>query len=205
MTKFILFLLALSAIFSACNSNSANGTAGKKDTVVIRDTVSVLSNNSAGHNARREKRYESNTPNSEQANNASNTTGSAGNTAGSASNSTESAGNSTESAGNSSGSANNTPDIATNSPGANQPATNTSQPVSPHKKGWSAAAKDATIGGAAGALGGALLDGNNRLVGGVLGAALGSGAGYLIGRARDRKTGRVVKHQPVSDYNYASQ
>jgi hypothetical protein len=162
--KSILLLLTLSAIFPACNSNSTNGTAGKKDTVVIRDTVTVPSNHSAGHVARRDKRSESNTHSNESANNAGYT------------------------------------------PNANPPVTNASQQDNPHKKGWSAAAKDATIGGAAGAAAGAILDRNNRLVGGVIGAALGSGAGYLIGRSRDRKTGRVVKHkQSATNYNYANQ
>jgi hypothetical protein len=81
------------------------------------------------------------------------------------------------------------------SPSANQQETSAPQSETPHKKGWSAAAKDAVIGGAAGAAAGAIIDKNNRLVGGVVGAAIGSGAGYLIGRSRDRKTGRVVKHR----------
>ena len=158
--KLVLFVLVLSAIFSGCNSNSANGVAGKKDTVVIRDTVTVLSH-STSHVTSRVKRHEQNTPGNEPVNNASNAP------------------------------------VASQ---PSQPATNVSQEENPQKKGWSAAAKDATIGGAAGAAAGALLDNNNRLVGGGIGAALGAGAGYLIGRSRDRKTGRVVKHQP-SDTN----
>lgn len=171
--RVFLFLLGVSAFFSACNSNS--GTAGKKDTVVIRDTVAVPSNRSAGH-ARRDKRYESDAHRNEPATNA-----------GSTPDANQSA--------------------STSQPATtNQPVTSASQQETPHKKGWSAAAKDATIGGAAGAAAGAILDGNNRLVGGVIGAALGTGAGYLIGRARDRKTGRVVKHKPTDpNYNYASQ
>lgn len=171
--KLILLLVALSTVFSGCNSNSANGNAGKRDTLVIRDTVNVISNHSTGHNTRKEKRYESNA-----------------------------AGNPSSNAASSEPSAN-----ASNVPVANQPATNVSQPENPpQKKGWSAAAKDATIGGVAGAAAGALLDRNNRFVGGAIGAAVGSGAGYLIGRARDRKTGRVVKHPPGNtNYNYVNQ
>ena len=162
--KLVLFVLALSAIFSGCNSNSANGVAGKKDTVVIRDTVTVLTNRSTSRVASKSKRYDPNTSSNQPANNAS------------------------------------------NSPIANQPATNVSQQEDPQKKGWSAAAKDGTIGGAAGAAAGALLDKNNRWVGAGIGAVLGAGAGYLIGRARDRKTGRVVKHKPSeTNYNYANQ
>jgi len=165
MMRLFLFLLALAAFSSGCNSNSASG--GKKDTVVIRDTV-VAPANHAAHAARRDNRYESHAPGSEPASNASNS-----------------------------------PDNGTYSPSANQPATNVSQPATPHKKGWSAAAKDAAIGGAAGAAAGAILDKNSRLAGAAIGGALGAGAGYLIGRARDRKTGRVVKHKPTN-YSYAS-
>ena len=88
---------------------------------------------------------------------------------------------------------------------SNTPATPVSQPEAPQKKGWSAAAKDGAIGGAAGAAAGALLDKDSRVFGGVLGGLVGGGAGYLIGRARDRKTGRVVKHKPSdSNYNYTT-
>ncbi len=65
----------------------------------------------------------------------------------------------------------------------------------PAKKGWSDAAKGTAIGAGAGAIAGALLDKNHAqgaLIGGVVGAA----GGYTIGRAKDRKTGRVVKKPP---------
>lgn len=70
--------------------------------------------------------------------------------------------------------------------------TTTSSTVTPapQKKGWSSAAKGAVIGGAAGAIGGALIDkkhGQGAIIGGVAGA----GAGYLIGHAKDKKTGRA--------------
>ncbi|TDG34982.1 glycine zipper 2TM domain-containing protein [Pedobacter changchengzhani] len=58
------------------------------------------------------------------------------------------------------------------------------------KKGWSEAAKGAVIGGAAGAVGGALIDkkkGRGAIIGGVVGA----GGGYLIGRGADKKSGRA--------------
>ncbi len=60
------------------------------------------------------------------------------------------------------------------------------------KQGWSEAAKGAVIGGAAGAVGGAIIDkkkGRGAVVGGVVGA----GTGYLIGRGKDKKSGRVQK------------
>lgn len=58
------------------------------------------------------------------------------------------------------------------------------------KEGWSDAAKGATIGGLAGAVGGAIIDkksGRGAVIGGVVGA----GTGYVIGREKDKKTGRV--------------
>ena len=61
------------------------------------------------------------------------------------------------------------------------------------KKGWSDAAKGTAIGGVAGGVAGALIDGKdgNRTEGILIGTALGAGTGYVIGRANDRKTGRV--------------
>ncbi|RZJ79863.1 MAG: hypothetical protein EOO47_09470 [Flavobacterium sp.] len=60
------------------------------------------------------------------------------------------------------------------------------------KKGWSDAAKGTAIGAGVGALGGVLIDkkdGRGAIIGGLAGA----GAGYAIGRAEDRKSGRVQK------------
>jgi len=58
------------------------------------------------------------------------------------------------------------------------------------KKGWSDAAKGAVIGGAAGAVGGAIID-KKKGRGAVIGGLVGAGGGYLIGRGEDRKSGRV--------------
>lgn len=62
----------------------------------------------------------------------------------------------------------------------------------PEKKkntGWSDAAKDATIGGVGGAVLGGVVGkgGKGAVIGGVIGAA----GGYILGRKKDRKTGRV--------------
>lgn len=57
------------------------------------------------------------------------------------------------------------------------------------KKGWSSRAKGAVIGGAAGAIGGAVISkhkGTGAVVGGVGGAA----AGYIIGNEIDKKNNR---------------
>jgi len=68
----------------------------------------------------------------------------------------------------------------------------TTNAVYPQKdKGWSSAAKGTAIGGGAGAILGAVISKNNRAQGGIIGAVLGAGAGYAIGRANDKKTGRV--------------
>ena len=62
----------------------------------------------------------------------------------------------------------------------------------PEKKkntGWSDAAKTATIGGVGGAVIGGVIGkgGKGAVIGGVLGAA----GGYIIGRKKDRRSGRV--------------
>ena len=57
------------------------------------------------------------------------------------------------------------------------------------RRGWSHAAKDATIGGVGGAITGALISrhhGSGALIGGLLGA----GGGYLIGHGKDKREGR---------------
>ncbi len=64
-------------------------------------------------------------------------------------------------------------------------------PAPAKKKGWSSAAKGTVIGAGAGAIAGGIIGKN--LGGAAIGAATGAGAGYIIGRANDRKTGRVVK------------
>ncbi|WP_316839039.1 YMGG-like glycine zipper-containing protein [Pedobacter gandavensis] len=58
------------------------------------------------------------------------------------------------------------------------------------KKGWSQAAKGTAIGAGAGAIGGILVDKNNAR-GAIIGGVVGAGTGYVIGRAQDRKSGRV--------------
>ena len=63
-------------------------------------------------------------------------------------------------------------------------------PSKPVKKGWSAAAKGAAIGAGAGALTGVIIDKKDAR-GGIIGGLIGAGTGYVIGRAQDRKSGRV--------------
>jgi hypothetical protein len=57
------------------------------------------------------------------------------------------------------------------------------------KRGWSHAAKNAVIGGAGGAVVGAVVSkhkGTGAIIGGVVGAA----GGYILGRSKDKKEGR---------------
>ncbi len=59
------------------------------------------------------------------------------------------------------------------------------------KKGWSSAAKGTVIGTVGGAAAGAIIAKKNRALGAVIGGVVGGATGYTIGRANDRKTGRV--------------
>jgi Glycine zipper len=59
------------------------------------------------------------------------------------------------------------------------------------KKGWSKSAKGAVIGGAGGAVVGAVVNKRNRAAGAVIGGVIGTGVGYGIGRAEDKKDGRI--------------
>jgi hypothetical protein len=59
-------------------------------------------------------------------------------------------------------------------------------------KGWSKAAKGATIGAGTGAVLGAIVS-KDKAKGAVIGAVLGAGTGYTIGRSSDKKSGRVAR------------
>lgn len=55
------------------------------------------------------------------------------------------------------------------------------------RRGWSPQAKGAVIGGAAGILGGAIINGRNRKVGALIGGAGGAAAGFGVGKIIDSK------------------
>ena len=74
--------------------------------------------------------------------------------------------------------------VATSS--GNQNTTSTTQ-----KKGMSKAAKGTIIGTVGGAAAGAIINKKNRGLGAVIGGVVGGATGYTIGRAGDRKDGRV--------------
>ncbi len=64
--------------------------------------------------------------------------------------------------------------------------TSTSEPQSEKKKGWNKATQGAVIGGAAGAVGGAILS-KKKGVGAVIGGVVGAAGGYIIGKNKDKK------------------
>ncbi len=64
--------------------------------------------------------------------------------------------------------------------------TSTSVPQSEKKKGWNKATQGAVIGGAAGAVGGAIIS-KKKGVGAVIGGIVGAAGGYIIGNNKDKK------------------
>ena len=69
----------------------------------------------------------------------------------------------------------------------------TNSTTTTQKRGWSKAAKGAVIGGAAGAVGGAII--SKKVGGAAVGAAVGAAGGYIIGRDQDKQDGRVRRKQ----------
>jgi len=65
-----------------------------------------------------------------------------------------------------------------------------STPVPEKKKGWSKAAKGTAIGAGTGAVAGAIIS-KKKGVGAVIGGVVGGAGGYIIGRKKDKKDGRV--------------
>lgn len=63
-------------------------------------------------------------------------------------------------------------------------------PVPAKKEGWSKAAKGTAIGGASGAVLGAIIAKDKKGVGAVIGGVVGAAGGYVLGRAQDKKDGR---------------
>ena len=58
------------------------------------------------------------------------------------------------------------------------------------KKVWSKSAKYAVIGAAGGGILGAVINKRNRVAGGIIGAVVLGGGGYIFGRSQDKKDGR---------------
>ena len=64
-------------------------------------------------------------------------------------------------------------------------------PEEPKKKGWSDAAKGATVGAVGGAVAGAIINGKNRGKGAIIGGVVGAVGGYILGKKSDKKSGRA--------------
>lgn len=62
-------------------------------------------------------------------------------------------------------------------------------PPAAKKEGWSKAAKGTAIGGASGAVLGAIIS-KNKTAGAVIGGVVGAAGGYVLGRKQDKKDGR---------------
>jgi hypothetical protein len=76
----------------------------------------------------------------------------------------------------------------------NSTVTSPTTAATPEDKGWSEAAKGATVGGGSGAIIGAVVN-KNRPEGAIIGSVIGAGTGYMIGRSMDRKSGRVARQK----------
>ncbi len=74
-------------------------------------------------------------------------------------------------------------------PGSSTKNETTSTTTTTKKKGWSSRAKGAVIGGAAGAVGGALIS-KHKGTGAVVGGLAGAAGGYIIGNEVDKKNNR---------------
>ena len=72
--------------------------------------------------------------------------------------------------------------------------TTTSPATIPADHGWSDAAKGTAIGVGTGVVIGTIVS-KNKVNGAIIGGILGGGTGYVIGRSRDRKSGRVGRHR----------
>ena len=72
----------------------------------------------------------------------------------------------------------------------NQEQNSSEMPEQDKKKGWSKGAQGAVIGGATGAVGGAIIS-KHKGTGAAIGAAVGAAGGYIIGHEKDKKDGRV--------------
>ncbi len=164
----ILFLTA----FAACNSNK------KTDT---RD-IQLLSDSTAYHNSvssdSAKLKNENTVPAATIHHNAS-----ASHTSSSSGTETKSSTSSNSRTVSKSGTSSNS-GTATNS--------GSSSTQSSKKKGWSKGAQGAVIGGATGAVGGAIIS-KHKGTGAAIGAAVGAAGGYIIGHEKDKKDGRINK------------
>ncbi len=175
----ILFLIS----FAACNSNE------KTDT---RD-IQLLSDSTAYHNSissdSAKIKNESPVPATTIHSNAAASHSSSTSEKVSKSSTSSNSGTVSKSATSSSGTVSKS-GTSSNSGTASNSGSSTSQGT--QKKGWSKGAQGAVIGGATGAVGGAIIS-KHKGAGAAIGAAVGAAGGYIIGHEKDKKDGRVKK------------
>ena len=71
--------------------------------------------------------------------------------------------------------------------------TSTPATIPAKNKGWSNATKDAVIGGASGAVLGAIIS-RKKVTGAVIGGVVGAAGGYIFGRKKDKSNGNYVQN-----------
>lgn len=170
--KKLLVALSMIAVFASCNNKP-------KETVVVIDTTAIKQKAILEEQARVKAEADAKSLNDERAKLEAERNRLAATRRRIAS-------------GSGSGTASN-PNVGTS---ANAPVTGSGTATeAPKKKGWSDAAKGTAIGAGVGALGGILIDKNDAR-GAIIGGVVGAAGGYIIGRAKDRKTGRVPPKQP---------
>ncbi|MES2374793.1 MAG: YMGG-like glycine zipper-containing protein [Bacteroidota bacterium] len=170
--KKLLVALSMVAVFASCNSKP-------KETVVVIDTTAIKQKAILEEQARVKAEADAKALNDERAKLE-------------AERNRLAATRRRISSGSGSSTASN-PNVGTS---ANAPVTGSGTATeAPKKKGWSDAAKGTAIGAGVGALGGILIDKNDAR-GAIIGGVVGAAGGYIIGRAKDRKTGRVQPKQP---------
>jgi hypothetical protein len=176
--KKLFIALSMVAVFASCNNQP-------KETVVVIDTTAIKQKAILEEQARVKADADAKALNDERAKLEAERNRLA------ATRRRVSSGSGSSSSG-SSGTVSN-PNVGTS---ANAPVTGSGTATeAPKKKGWSDAAKGTAIGAGVGALGGVLIDKNDAR-GAIIGGVVGAAGGYIIGRAKDRKTGRVPPKQP---------
>jgi hypothetical protein len=82
--------------------------------------------------------------------------------------------------------------VANTGTGGTGTSESTGEAKATEKKGMSKAVKGAIIGGAGGAVAGAVLNKKNRVAGAVIGGVIGAGGGYVIGRQMDKNDNVLI-------------
>lgn len=171
--KYVLLLFTISSVFYACKSNAGNET---RNIQLLSDSTTYRNNikSDTATGVSPVKKASVTTIHKSTGNHNSSNNNSTVHTNGN--------GNTTN---------NNSASTANNSnSGSNEKTSTTS--TSSQKKGWSKGAQGAVIGGATGAVGGAIIS-KKKGTGAAIGAVVGAAGGYIIGHEKDKKDGRIKK------------